>query len=102
DDPVVLWQIDRRQLRSVRSPELRTLDQEVRHVGAQLPRGRVQPVVRQGLGAQCIREAEGRRSVGATTTESGGDRDALRDLGVEPAAVRDELERAADERVAVD
>src|SRR5262249_42174621 len=31
-----------------------------------------------------------------------GDRDALRDLGMEPAAVRDLLQRAGDERVAVE
>src|SRR5205085_8865949 len=63
NDPVVLWQLERRQTSAVALAELRPVGEEERHVGAELGREPEQPLARERLVEALIREPECRRRV---------------------------------------
>src|SRR2546422_1474146 len=100
-DPVILRQLDRRQLGAVACAELWPVFEEVRNVCSELTRVGSKLVVRLGFVAELVRQPESRCGVRAAAAEPGRNGDPLLDARgkARTVAVGKALERSADELV---
>jgi hypothetical protein len=97
DDPEVLRQVERHQLRALALAELGAGLEEERDVGAERPRQLVQPLGGERRCEEAVGEQQRRRGVGAAAAETGLGRDAF--LDARATAARREAS-ASNDRVA--
>ena len=103
EDAVVTRQLERRKTRPVALTELRPRREKERHIGAELRRELAQRLGRQRRREGRIRQPQGDRSIGAPTSETRGDRNALLErhppARSDAGAIGQGLERMGYERI---